>query len=795
MKYIILIMSMILAPTYLASQDSLNIELVGHLELGEDSNDIWGYVDKDGIEYALIGSINATHIVSLENPAEPTLVITIPGTSSPWRDIKTFNNHAYVVADRNDDGLLIIDMTDMKDIKHKFIKPELTIGTSVDTLEKCHNIYIDDGGVAYLAGCNNGIRGIIMMDIKSDPDTAIFLGAIDDLYVHDVYVRNDTLLSSEVFNGTLAIYDVSDKSSPELISSILTTREFTHNAWLSEDGNHVFTTDEKVSANINSIDISNWKAPELVTTYKTPTAMDGRIVPHNVHVLDNFLVTSWYTEGVTIADYTDPTNIIEVGYYDTFENEDSIQEANRWFEGCWGAYPFLPSGLILASDINTGLYVLRPTYVDAARLTGIVKDMNTGAIIRDASVNFVSAHGKSDRTDLEGKFRIGSASSGNLSIEVNHPAYSKKIVDVNLISGESQNIEVLLDQKTFTIIIKDENDNPVPFAQATLIDAETKEQIEYQAGEDGIVESKIGTEKVYELFAGKWGFLERFNRFTSSTADGERTLLLIPGYEDSFTQDYGWTLDNNAVSGHWTRSIPKLIYRNGKIIQPGMDSEDAGNLCYLTGNEEFSAGEDDVDAGFNTLTSPPMDFSAEEKIDISFDYFFHISGGREAPDDTLNVSIVSGTDTLSLIQVTDSSELWLSIDTIEVLSSDIPFSDSVFLVVEIGDPGPIGHLTEGGIDNINIVLGSVTTSTEGQLSEVEISLFPTLIQSGEQVIVSGIAELHINSIEILNLNGQKVIVDYSGNKSISMAGLSPGLYFVVINTDKGSTTKKVTIAD
>ncbi len=795
MKLISTLLLSIFTLLSVSSQDALNVELVGSLELGERGNDIWGYVDPDGIEYALIGSFNATHIVSLENPAEPTLIKSIPGTESPWRDIKTFNNHAYVVADRNADGLLIIDLSDIDSITHRFIKPELTIGTSIDTLEKCHNIYIDEEGVAYLAGCNNGLRGIIMMDIKTDPDTALFLGAIDDRYVHDVYVRNDTLLSSEIFSGSLAIYDVSDKSAPELISSILTTREFTHNAWLSADGSHVFTTDEKVSATVNSINISNLSSPEIASTYKTPTAMDGRIIPHNVHVLENFLVTSWYTEGVTIADYTDPTNIVEVGYYDTFEMEDSIQEDNNWFSGCWGAYPFLPSGLLLASDIQSGLYVLDPTYVQAARLTGIVKDMNTGSIIRDASVSFVSAQGKSDRTDLEGRFRIGSPSEGNLSIQVIHPAYSNKIVEVNLVAGQSQEIEVLLDQKTLNVVIIDENGDPVPFAQATLIDTETGEQVEYQAGDDGTLEAKVGSVKAYSLIVGKWGYLERFQPFTTSTSEDEITITLIPGYEDSFSQDYGWSLNNNAISGHWTRTQPRLLFRDGNIIQPGTDSDDAGNLCYITGNDEFAGGEDDVDAGFNFLTSPPMDLRDEDRIDVSFDYFFHVSGGRELPNDTLRVSLVSGIDTLILIEATDSSELWISTDTMEIFPSDIPFSDSVFLFVEIGDPAPIGHLTEGGIDNINVELGSITTSTENYLSEEEIAIYPSLIQVGEHIIIKGSEAHRISRVEVFNLSGQKVKSNLSGIQSHPMDDLKPGMYLVVIDTEIGSVTRKLTLVD
>jgi hypothetical protein len=51
-------------------------------------------------------------------------------------------------------------------------------------------------------------------------------------------------------------------------------------------------------------------------------------------------------------------NLTEVGFFDTDPNSN-----NRTFNGVWSNYPFFSSGAVIASDIYTGLFVLKPTGV------------------------------------------------------------------------------------------------------------------------------------------------------------------------------------------------------------------------------------------------------------------------------------------------------------------------------------------------------------------------------------------------------------------------------------------------
>jgi hypothetical protein len=95
-------------------------------------------------------------------------------------------------------------------------------------------------------------------------------------------------------------------------------------------------------------------------------------IPHNVYVDDGDLAyISHYTAGVRVVDVSDPTDPVEVAFYDTYPSGDS-----GIFAGCWGVFPFYRNspGLFVASDIQTGLYVLEvsPDLIDPSSRAKIV---------------------------------------------------------------------------------------------------------------------------------------------------------------------------------------------------------------------------------------------------------------------------------------------------------------------------------------------------------------------------------------------------------------------------------------
>ena len=189
---------------------------------GNAGNDVWGYVSPEGDEYAIMGTFDGVSIVNITDPRNPVEVDFIDQQGSTWRDMKTWGEFAYVTADQpgTTDGLLVIDMSSLPDsITFENQNLELPSGDIINT---CHNIYIDEFGFAYLAGCgniNNG--GLLMWDVRTTPGTPIFAGLGAPEYSHDVYVRDNLAYSSEI-SGTPAvfsIYDVSDKSNVTLLGS------------------------------------------------------------------------------------------------------------------------------------------------------------------------------------------------------------------------------------------------------------------------------------------------------------------------------------------------------------------------------------------------------------------------------------------------------------------------------------------------------------------------------------------------------------------------------------------------
>ena len=334
----------------LFSQQSLNMDLVGNLPYSQGTNDIWGYADGSS-EYALVGTVTGFSVVDVTNPSNPIELFFIEGSSSTWRDIKTWGKYAYVTTEA-EDGLLIVDLSDLSGQTYVYTQ---------EFFLTSHNIYIDENGYAYIFGADTGNGGAIILDLTIDPMNPTIAGIFDDYYLHDGMVRGDTLWGSAIYAGVFSVIDVSDKSNPSIMSSYPTSCQFTHNAWISDDNNYLFTTDETSGCYIGSYDVSdiyNIQEIDLVQEWTGDGAygQQEEVIPHNTHVFGDYLVTSYYTSGVTIIDASDPFNLIEVAYYDTSPSSGGS------FDGCWGAYPYLPSGLILATDQQEGLFVLHTPY-------------------------------------------------------------------------------------------------------------------------------------------------------------------------------------------------------------------------------------------------------------------------------------------------------------------------------------------------------------------------------------------------------------------------------------------------
>jgi len=723
---ITLILSLILCLS-LSSQEDFNLELLANVSVGEDGNDIWGFVDANGIEYAAMGSATKVSIFSLEDPTNPILRQEVPGDASIWRDMKHYKNHIYFTTDTGNDGLGIINMTNAPElITFSYWTPSITINDFTENLETCHNLYIDEDGYCYLAGCNIpdqfNTNGIIILDLNQDPEVPVIVGDITRAYSHDVYVRDNILYSSEIRNGEFGIYDVTDKANPQFIVSQATSSDFTHNAWLSDDSKYLYTTDELENSFVDAYDISDFDNINQTDTYR-PLATEGNgVIPHNTHFIDDYLVTSWYTDGVVITDVSDPSNIIKVGAYDTFKGEASL--TGRWFDGAWGAYPWLPSGIILASDISTGLYVLQPTYTRASRIEGTITDIQTGASIPSAEVRFIDQDFSFAQANANGEYKGGAVREGEQMIEFSHPLYLTDTLTAVIAAGTV----TIVDAQLLTIApiidgtVIDENGNPIPHAKVEGFNAE--QLIDVVADSEGKFTFML-LDLPTTLYGGAWGYHSQSVALPDNQVE-DVVIVLPDGYRDEFIVDLGWESRDEAVSGAWVREAPNATQSQGMLVNPGTDIPgDLGDLAYITGNAPGGGvGNDDVDNGVVTLISPQMDLTSYENPKLSFAYWFANTGGDTPPNDALQISVVNNNtgDAVSVINATEYISEWIIIDSLYFRDYLTDLS-SVSVQVVTSDGEDTGHLVEGGFDIFEVVDVPISNTEDLQISSL-IDLYP-----------------------------------------------------------------------
>lgn len=342
---------------------------------GNYYNDCWGYVDRQGNEYAIIGSPQKIHFLNISDPSNPSLINEIAGGSaSLWRDIKTYSCYAYSVADEGLEGLMIFDLSALPNGTVKKVYQK-----NID-FSRAHNIYIDaQNGRLYVIGSDTRNGGLIVYDLKSNPKNPTLLASVNlpGGYIHDAFIKNHIAYCSHGYNG-LYIYDFANPQSPQYKASI-NTGGYNHSNWLTEDDRYLIYAEEvPTGLPLRIIDLEGVDDDDLqvVSTFSNPllTGVNGSVTYHNPYIVDQYVINSSYEDGVTIFDLQDITSPQLVAYYDTYANT-----SYSGYNGCWGVYPFFPSGNIIASDGINGLFVLSTTLPLTTTCTnGQLDDFETG---------------------------------------------------------------------------------------------------------------------------------------------------------------------------------------------------------------------------------------------------------------------------------------------------------------------------------------------------------------------------------------------------------------------------------
>mgnify|MGYP001158654214 FL=1 len=379
-------------------------DLIGYVSLEEMDatlgNDCWGWTDlQTAKEYVLMGLENGTAIIDISQPTKPNYLGKIPTATvnSMWRDIKVYNNHAFIVSEANDHGMQVFDLKQLRGIntKQKFVPDYIYNGFG-----DAHNIAINtESGYAYTCGAGNSKNpvGIHALNIKEPTNPKLELQISDFGYSHDAQIVNYKgpdldYLGKEIYvgsNETKVIFvDVSDKRDPKLISEFFYDDEYTHQSWLTEDHRYALLGDEYDELNssyelVNNtrtiiIDISDLDNPVLHYEYLAETES----IDHNGYVKGNNYYLSSYTSGLRVINIQNIKNksLIETGFFDTHIDNDHKQNTFRYgqiknndpgdhtgnkgqgieaFNGAWSVYPFFDSENIIISDINSGVFIVK----------------------------------------------------------------------------------------------------------------------------------------------------------------------------------------------------------------------------------------------------------------------------------------------------------------------------------------------------------------------------------------------------------------------------------------------------
>ncbi len=756
-----------------------SIDSLSHIDYqalhGANLNDVWGYTDELGNEYAIVGTSKGTSIVDITNGAQPQEVFWLAGSESIWRDPCVFGNYAYVTTEA-EDGLLIIDLSPLPQSTN--LPTTLYTGPAANPWQSAHTCFTSESGYAYIFGANRGEGGVIILDLNANPMQPTEVGVYDVSYVHDGFERNDTLYTGHIYDGYFSILDVSDHSNPVLLATQATPNFFTHNIWPSADGQTVYTTDEISGAFVAAYDISNLQQIQEID--RVQSQQGTSVIPHNVHVKDAYLITSYYSDGIVVHDAHDPTNLIKLGSFDTYPGQ------TPGFDGCWGVYPFFASNKAVAADITEGLFILQVNYAPAASLVGVVKDLVSGQVLDQVSVQLLGA-AMIEKTNAQGVYKTGIASSGTYVVEVNKPGYYPQTVQVALTEGliTTMNFNLLpIPPFQLQINVQEEGTNlPISNAQIKLMHP----QITHEGLTNGLGQEELTLfyQDTYEVVVGKWGYQTRCSTPLIDASTQELVIYLKKGFYDDFTFDFGWSVIGNAETGSWERVNPN------PTTQTVFDDDsqlDCGLNAMVTGNGTIpNTDQNDVDNGFTTLISPIFDLTGLSTPHLNYARSFYCYYGPGNFDDTLSIVISNGLDQVVLEEIIAPQGQAMTWEYKSfALAGLLPFTNTMQLFIRTADYAPNVNITEAAFDHFSLSNEPVLNLNNSESTPTFV-LYPNPGQ--EKLFFEGVTTE--TSVQFYQLDGKQclTVLIAPTQPSIDIESLPNGAYIVEIEGQRFSWVK------
>ncbi len=778
-----------------AFSQPLNVTFRSNLAYpGKTLANIWGYVDTLGNEYALVGTSAGVSIVNVTNPLAPVEVFAVAGINSQWREIKTWGKYAYVTTEGCCNGIQIINLSNLPaSVNSKYYTGD---GAINGQLTKAHALHVSNG-YCYLYGTNLFSGAAVILNL-ADPWNPTYAGntnnpGLSSQYIHDGIVSNDTLWGGHIYAGQFSVFNVANKAVPVLLQTQNTPNNFTHNTWLSDNHRVLFTTDEVSNSYLAAYDVSNINNITLLDKIQS-TPGNGAII-HNVYVKNDFAIASYYTEGVIIVDAARPSNLIKTGQYDC-----SASYSGNGFHGAWGVYPYLPSGNLVVSDMETGLYVLTPNYLRGCYLEGTVTDTLSGALIPGASVQ-VAASSMNEVTNAAGQFKTGTVNAGTYTVTVSKTGYTTKVITGVVLSNgvlTNLNVQLALPGVNVSGKVEDVNATGIPLAKVVL---EDNNGFIYNTTTDSAGNYVLNGvyPSFYTATAGKWKYNNSCQSILVNSPVSGLNFSLARGLSDDFTFDFGWTKTSTAKRGKWVRDLPEgTTFINLNDANPGEDvNSDCNNKAYITGNGGGAYNNDDVDSGYTNLVSPVLDLKTgwtDPVIKVNT-WFFAEPGSN----DTLIIRLQKGTTKFVLDNITVSSSnnsQWVQ-RSYRVKDYTTP-TKNMKISFYVRDKNP-DHAIEAGVDEF-YVEESIPAKGDipGEISFTDNSLIQSIYPNPFRNYIYGtlLNDEPVNlTITLYDITGRVVKtenVNATGEFQINVnENLDSGVYFMQLSSETETTQVKV----
>lgn len=354
---------------------SLNINLLSHLSpetdnTGQDGrkySGCWGwYQAGKNREYAIVGTSAKTYFIDVTNPQNPVIRDSVMAAHGgcTWREIKNYQNYCYIVSDDVPPNTFqIVDMQYLPDSVH-------VIHNGTTYFERCHTIFVDKDRL-YCGGPtpvgNQPTESMRVYSLANPANPVLLRKLAQDVpsisYVHDMFVRNDTVYASCGNQGffILKFNPVTNTFSQMQSFTGYPYNGYNHSSWQTDDRKTMVFADEVPEGlPAKVIDVSNFNNITLVDTIRSHL----KATAHNPYIMNNkWCWISSYQDGLYLYDISTPSNTTIHGYFDTHPQHGTNDNfTTNAYRGNWGAYPYLPSEIIIACDMQNGIFILEGDY-------------------------------------------------------------------------------------------------------------------------------------------------------------------------------------------------------------------------------------------------------------------------------------------------------------------------------------------------------------------------------------------------------------------------------------------------